>query len=193
MVVALVVAAAILGVLGGVQVPVVDDADFSGPDPPRIVAHHHDAGGYGNETLATSADVEEVSDPARSAGNVYTVGVRLYPEAGERFADRLVALGFDGRRDCDWSNRSGHCLLVVRDGEVLAARGVGPRLARRAADGEFASDPTFVFAATTESAADGIARALRYEPPRTRGSPLAAVAAAIVLGGALLAWLRARS
>lgn len=87
------------------------------------------------------------------------VPVTLTEEAAKPFTEKMQRFGFDdpSNRTCGYGRGGGgHCLLTVRDGEVVYSAGVDPDLARSFASGEFVDDPVYQTSAQNASQAQGL-------------------------------------
>jgi preprotein translocase subunit SecD len=84
------------------------------------------------------------------------VPVTLTDQAAEPFTRAMQRFGFAdaaNTTNCRFRQGGGHCLLTVRDGEVVYAASVTQSLAQSFATGEFVNDPTYQTSATNISEA----------------------------------------
>jgi PGF-CTERM protein len=144
----------------------------AGTTPPSdletvVVARYRAGNGSMMErTILDAATVARAAPPSYdSRAETWAVPVTLTEDGATAFADALVEAGFttDGVADCpttDSRNDRGHCLLLVADGEVTSAFGVGERFAAVVESGEFAADRRFVLAVANESDAKRVWRGL---------------------------------
>jgi preprotein translocase subunit SecD len=87
------------------------------------------------------------------------VPVTLTDQAAGPFMQAMQRFGFDNPANstCGYGRGGGgHCLLTVRDGEVVYSASVRPDLARQFASGEFVNDPSYSTSAQNVSEAQGL-------------------------------------
>lgn len=102
-------------------------------------------------------DVRPVRQDQRTGEPV--VPVTLTEEAAGPFTRKMQQYGFADptNRTCGYGRGGGgHCLLTVRDGEVVYNASVTPGLARDFASGEFVDDPIYQTSAKNASQAQGL-------------------------------------
>ncbi|MFB6069392.1 MAG: preprotein translocase subunit SecD [Halanaeroarchaeum sp.] len=128
----------------------------------RIVASYPQNGTRVNETVLTQSELRtnsQIGVPITTRSGRPAVPVTLSDAVAREFARDMVEAGFaqsDGTT-CTYENgtfsEGDHCLLTVRDGEVVYSAGVEGPLARSFANGEFVKDPTFVITANSQEEA----------------------------------------
>jgi preprotein translocase subunit SecD len=87
------------------------------------------------------------------------VPITLTDQAAGPFTQAMQRFGFDdpANRTCSYRRGGGgHCLLTVRDGEVVYSAGVAPDLARQFASGEFVNRPQYQTSARNVSEAQSL-------------------------------------
>jgi preprotein translocase subunit SecD len=109
--------------------------------------------------LANQQAFQDVQPVRQGEGGQPVVPVTLTEEAAGPFTQAMQRFGFDdpANRTCGYGRGGGgHCLLTVRDGEVVYSARVTPGLARQFASGEFVNDPAYQTSAENVSEAQGL-------------------------------------
>lgn len=115
-------------------------------------------------TLFTNADVAGTGGLRQGTGAV-VLPVYLTPEGAGEMSARLVRLNVTSNPEgCDQANRTGYCLLVDLDGEVLNTAGITPRFAAAVEDGTFNESRGFAVATETLNPAVRLQVALAAGP-----------------------------
>ncbi|WP_049997817.1 preprotein translocase subunit SecD [Halococcus sediminicola] len=102
-------------------------------------------------------DVRPVQQDQRTGQPI--VPVTLTEAAAGPFTQKMQRFGFDdpANSTCGYGQGGGgHCLLTVRDGEVVYSASVQPGLARQFASGEFTDDPAYQTSAQNVSEAQSL-------------------------------------
>lgn len=116
-----------------------------------------------NVTVLPSQEAfKQVSTVRRNQQDQPVVPVTLTDQAAGPFMQAMQRYGFDDRANASTPARpscrfeqgdGGHCLLTIRDGEVVYAAGVQPDLAQQFASGDFVNDPAYSTSAQNVSEA----------------------------------------
>ncbi|MFB6121105.1 MAG: preprotein translocase subunit SecD [Halobacteriaceae archaeon] len=138
-----------------------------------IDAFYPTNGNHTRETVLRKSDLADIGAPQTAqGGDGAVVPLTVKDSEAERFAQDMVDAGFvpanadtiaGGQRyiSCDYESRSGRCLLVVSDEEVVSSFGMYASLAESFQNGDFARDPTFQMQVENMSEARTLAVNLR--------------------------------
>jgi PGF-CTERM protein len=154
------------------------------PEPPESVLRalvqrgavrftaHRPAGD--SVTLLSNGDFASIGG-VRDRSGLFSIPATLSDRAAERFADRLVDLGFTskGINACesqDPTEPEGYCLVQSLDDESVYAAGISPGLAQAIENGDFAAQAQFRLVASDEQTATRTRLALVAGPLPVNGS-----------------------
>jgi len=114
--------------------------------------------------LFTNRGVAEVGGIRRSGGTT-VLPVRLTADAAGRLSGTLQRLNLtDNLGGCDAANRSGYCLVVALDGEVVNTASITPAFAAAVEDGSFNDSRAFGLSAEDPGTVVRMQVALAAEP-----------------------------